>query len=620
MMQWRGILVLKQIFGLALAANTGIYSIRGTQILLDGSPIRFAGGVNAMHTFSLGNEADYARLKDWNVGIVREFISNLDETPLTGEWAKYTSNGQWLWPLQSIVDDNRAHGFVTILCPFYWVNQTTLEVTVFSGKYPAEQGFYNAYKDRMRVIAEHFKNQSDVWVQVWNEPYPWDNSNGYKNETWLTDHIDMVDNLRSVSGFDNIIIVQGNGQGQLEEALLSRGADLLADRPNILFSLHGYEKWMVGSDATVDAIVARLLSLKAAGFALIFGECGVINSSGLMSGFIDFLEGMTLGDIPTLAWLWKYDDSDKNSLMNSSGLPNNNGNLNWGSEYKKFLAAKALSTSFPTVLPSNLPNQVVPSAMPTFRTPSPTTSDTFTVGLTLEMVTSKASVSASETTALRSTIASTIGVESEQIRNLVVTVAASSRRRLLASYVWTIDFDVVATLSSITASSSEEFVESMKSSFESSTFASDVSVAVNTPVTITSVSAIIKTRNPSASPTSISPSETGLFKIFMGNAKTMMVAAACVVVMLPTIAVIVYRRGRKLEASMEQNDSRNGSIPSSAEVADSEQRLHQDLLLSISNKKAAPEYTLIELRKMQEAARHSNRSNKVDKSEISVVL
>ena len=611
--------MLGQLLGLAQGANTGIYSIRGTQILRDGEPVRFAGGVNAMHTYSLGSEADYLRLKEWNVGIVREFISNLYETPLTGEYAKKSSNGEWLWPMQSFVDDNRANGFVTILCPFYWVNQTTLEVTVFSGKYPAEQGFYNAYKDRMRVIAEHFKNQSDVWVQVWNEPYPWDNSNGYKNETWLRDHIDMVDNLRSVSGFDNIIIVQGNGQGQLEEALLSRGADLLADRPNILFSLHGYEKWMMGSDATVDAIVARLLALKAAGFALIFGECGVINSSGLMPGFLNFLEGMTLGDIPTLAWLWKYNDNDKNSLMNSSGLPNNNGNLNWGSEYKKFLANKALSTSFPTAIPSQLPHQVVPSAMPTFQTPSPTTSDTFTVDLTLEMVTSKASVSASETKALRSTIASTIGLEIEQIQNLVVTVTAYSRRRLLSSYAWTISFDVVATLESVSASSTEVFVESMKSSFESSTFASDVSAAVNTPVTITSVSAVIKTRHPSPSPTSLSPSENAYDKFLKGNAEAIIViAAAFVGVMLSVVAVVVFRRGRKLEAANEPNSSAEGDgSPASANVTYAEQIPHQDS--PSKSGKAAPEYTLIELRRMKEAAHQSNRSEK-SRETMSVVL
>jgi hypothetical protein len=86
-MQLRGVVVLGQLLGLAQGANTGIYSIRGTQILRDGEPVRFAGGVNAIHTYSLGSEADYLRLKEWNVGIVREFISNLYETPLTGEYA-----------------------------------------------------------------------------------------------------------------------------------------------------------------------------------------------------------------------------------------------------------------------------------------------------------------------------------------------------------------------------------------------------------------------------------------------------------------------------------------------------------------------------------------------------
>ena len=64
----------------------------------------------------------------------------------------------------------------------------------------------------MRALAEQFKNQSDVWLEVWNEPYTYDNSGGYSNATWLKDAIEMVENLRSVEGFDNIIVVPGNGQ------------------------------------------------------------------------------------------------------------------------------------------------------------------------------------------------------------------------------------------------------------------------------------------------------------------------------------------------------------------------------------------------------------------------
>ena len=57
----------------------------------------------------------------------------------------------------------------------------------------------------MKTIAEHFKNQPDVWIEVWNEPYHWNNENEYTNDLWLKDMKDMVDNLRWVEGFQNII-------------------------------------------------------------------------------------------------------------------------------------------------------------------------------------------------------------------------------------------------------------------------------------------------------------------------------------------------------------------------------------------------------------------------------
>ena len=585
-----GLLAAQIVFG-------GTYSIEGAQIMYNDKPVRLAGGVNAMHTFSLGSTSDYSLLTKWNVVIVREFIANLGETPLTGQWATKTSNGQWLWPLQSIVDSNRANGMVTILCPFYWVNETTLEVTEFSGKYPSEQPFYNAYKIRMREIAEQFKNDSSVWIEVWNEPYPWDNSKGYKNETWLSDHIHMVDNLRNVIGFDNIIVVQGNGQGQLEEALLSRGADLLKNRHNILFDLHGYEKWMMGSDATLDAIVSRLSSLKAAGFAIIFGECGVINQSGLMSGFIDFLEGMSSGDIPTLAWLWKYSSSDNNALLNSSGLPNNNGNLFWGSQFKRFLAERALSTSFPTGSPTKLPAPA-PTARPTI---SPTTQDTFTVDFTLTLTTYKSSLTSSETSDLQSAVATAVGVTSNALVNFIVVIA-NTRRRLLSSYTWEISFKVVTTLGSTTASSSTAFVNSVKSSLESTTFASNVAAALSSSVSVTIVSAVLSTRRPSPAPTAppsrpasmLTTLGTQNATAFSASAKIIsVVAAASVLAILLFAALIKYRRGRQpVNKPLVQSQE---CISKSNEVVKSGH---------INQRNS--ELKLIERRKLEEAARCSS--------------
>ena len=208
-----------------------LFRIEGTQILKENLPV-FYKGVNALQTYGLGNPELMDR---WNIEIVREFIGNLREQPISGG-AIQGSDAVWYHPLQSIVDQNRAHGKITILCPFGWVNENG-ERSLLTGLNPLEQSFYPAYKVKMQAIAQHFLDQPDVWIEVWNEPFHWNNQNNYSHELWLTSMEDMVDNLRE-SGFDNIILVPGNEQGQSERAILAKGQDLMVNRPNLLFDLH----------------------------------------------------------------------------------------------------------------------------------------------------------------------------------------------------------------------------------------------------------------------------------------------------------------------------------------------------------------------------------------------
>jgi mannan endo-1,4-beta-mannosidase len=326
----------------------GSYSISGSRVLYDGEPIELAGGVNAMHTFGL-RDAEYERLTSWNVKIVREFIGNLRENPITGDWASQSSIGQWLHPLQKIVANNRANGLITLLCPFAWTDEAGV-TTEFGGRNPSTVDFYDDYKVQMVLIAEQFKDQTDVWVEVWNEPYHWQNLNDYSEDLWLSDALDMVGNLRGVQGFDNVILVQGNGMGQLEDAILAKGQELLDAFSNVMFDLHGYEEWMIRNGDPLE----RLNSLRAAGFAVLFGEIGVINSSGLMDAQT-FLSAALKANVPTLGWLWKYDGSDKNALLDSDGNPNDADNNAWGSTFKAYLAERLLSTSFPSTAPTSVP-------------------------------------------------------------------------------------------------------------------------------------------------------------------------------------------------------------------------------------------------------------------------
>ncbi|MFT4737486.1 MAG: mannan endo-1,4-beta-mannosidase [Cyclobacteriaceae bacterium] len=308
---------------------TGPYQIEGVNILNNNQAVTFKG-VNALQTYGLVNPT---LMNDWNIQIVREFIGNLREQPIDG-FAIQASDAVWYHPLQNIVDQNRANNKITILCPFGWVNDEGIR-TLFTGLNPSSQDFYEAYKLKMALIAQHFKDQPDVWIEVWNEPYHWNNENDYSHNVWLQDMKDMVDNLRWVAGFQNIIVVPGNEQGQSEEAVMMLGNELLEDRYNLVFDLHAYEKWLVNTNE--EELITRIERIKNAGFALIMGEVGVQNVGDVMP-VQDFLNAAKSTDLSVLAWLWDRNSAYRNALLTEEGLPHATADNNfWGTAYKSFL-------------------------------------------------------------------------------------------------------------------------------------------------------------------------------------------------------------------------------------------------------------------------------------------
>ena len=311
----------------SLSSQNSIYTTDGAQILKDGNAID-QNGVNALNTFGIDNSS---LMQDWNIKIVREFIGNLREQPIKG-YALRDSKNQWLHPLQQIVETHRQQGRVTILCPFGWVD-TNGNQQLLTGLNPSEQLFFEAYKENMQAIANQFKGQSDVWLELWNEPYAFDDSNGYTHEMWLKDQLKMIQNLRE-TGFDNIILVPGNSQGQSEDAILAYGDQITTAYDNIVFDLHAYENWLINTNETT--IQNRFAKLKNANFPIIFGEIGVINTSGLMQ-VQDFLKVANRAKIPTLGWLWKKNQNDQNALMDGQGNPNDLNNNSWGTTFFNFL-------------------------------------------------------------------------------------------------------------------------------------------------------------------------------------------------------------------------------------------------------------------------------------------
>ncbi|MDP5231226.1 MAG: glycoside hydrolase family 5 protein [Cellulophaga sp.] len=312
--------------------NNSIISVEKGFIQIDNKNVVLKG-VNTLNSFGI-DESNL--LKQWNVKIVREFIGNLREQPISGYPIKDSQN-KFLHSLDSIVVQNRSQGIITILCPFGWVFPNG-EQQLLTGLNPSEQIFFNDYKIKMREIASFFKGKNDVWIQVWNEPYTFNNSNGYTHNLWLEDHIKMIANLRNVDGFNNIIIATGNEQGQGEAVLLEKGKDLMSIDDKIIFDLHAYGKWH--DNSTQEEIEIRLQKLITSEIPIIFGEVGVITEEAALSDPTAFLAAINQKKIGALAWLWNKNSGDQNSLLTDIGKPNDNNNNTWGSKFKAYLDIK----------------------------------------------------------------------------------------------------------------------------------------------------------------------------------------------------------------------------------------------------------------------------------------
>jgi mannan endo-1,4-beta-mannosidase len=296
------------------------YTTSGSKILFQAQPIQLLGA-NAFHVFSAGS----TDMNSWNIDIAREFIGNIKETQLQGNPIKDT-NGAYLYSLQSVIDGNRLNNRITIICGFGWDGKNETE---FTGKSPAMTAWWNDYKIKLKEWATYFKNQPDVWIEVWNEPYRYDRADGYTDAIWMNDMNEMVGIIRN-TGNKNIILVPCAEQGQDETVLINKGTEFLANKSNIIYDIHAYEKWLLDNNTSINN---RLEQLKLKNIPVIFGETAPMNAGVLMNPqfFLDIIynRGLSL-----CAWTWKKDENDTDALLTAAGLPNDNNNNNWGTTYK----------------------------------------------------------------------------------------------------------------------------------------------------------------------------------------------------------------------------------------------------------------------------------------------
>lgn len=306
-------------------SNSG-YQITNSKITNNSKNIQLIGA-NTFHVFGAGS----ADMNSWNLDIAREFIGNIKETPLTGNSIQ-DSYGKYIYSLQNIVDENRKQNKISWICAFGWDGNSA---TLFTGKSPKNTFWWEDYKAKLRLWAIQFKDQNDVWIEVWNEPYRYDRADGYTDTIWLQNMNELTAIIRA-TGNKNIVVIPCAEQGQDESVLLNKGNEFLAGKSNILFDIHAYEKWLLDTPTNMNN---RLNTLNQYNLPIIFGETAPMNAGVLMNPD-PFLNLIYDKGISVCAWVWKKDESDQDALMTRDGLPNNTNNNNWGTTFKN-LALKS---------------------------------------------------------------------------------------------------------------------------------------------------------------------------------------------------------------------------------------------------------------------------------------
>jgi len=197
----------------------------------------------------------------------------------------------------------RDKGFVIVLTAFWYDSDAFTNGTIpypqcqLLGSTPSLDNRFEPVMNKWKHIADLFKNQSDVWFGVWNEPYNWDKKQTASSNQWLYDTASLVDNIRQ-TGADNIVVVCGNAMGQGHEPFLVKGAELLRGRKNIIFDIHAYNNYW---NITADEIETRLSEIKNLNIApVIIGEF----ANNGTEPYQEIITACRNTHTSLIAWLW----------------------------------------------------------------------------------------------------------------------------------------------------------------------------------------------------------------------------------------------------------------------------------------------------------------------------
>jgi 23S rRNA U2552 (ribose-2'-O)-methylase RlmE/FtsJ len=172
-------------------------------------------------------------------------------------------------------------------------------------------------------------------------------------------------------------------------------------------------------------------------------------------------------------------------------------------------------THFPSSGPTIIKQSQSPMSKPTdIPTPAPsslpTASDTVGIAASFKL-TASAEPTDSDKTYLKLKVASSVGVNVNTIRRFTVVSSLARRlsrkllrqqlRELLATYTWTVSFDVVVSLAATTSSSSSDLVSFVAAALTDASFVFNISTQLGATVDTDTVVAVRITRQPAAAPT-----------------------------------------------------------------------------------------------------------------------
>lgn len=240
---------------------SGRYSIQGTRIVDPngntfvpvGMNVNVMGNLDVWERPTAGLSDDFV---EWGFNFVR-FACGFSETGINGD-------------LNGLIAEYTGAGIV-VMIDLHWI---------VSGGWPSDSEL-NQMRTWWVDKANRFKNNPRVMFNIVNEP-----GNGVPAPArWRDLHMDIIGAIRA-TGARNVCVCDGTQWGQeaydwnpastiptANSAILTYGSQIIAAYPDVMFSVHLYDQWAIGSGAQIDARLGNLVNrIQAAGMALMFGE------------------------------------------------------------------------------------------------------------------------------------------------------------------------------------------------------------------------------------------------------------------------------------------------------------------------------------------------------------